>query len=88
MEAEPNLDNNGPTSIIDPRSDLASFAKSELFKYFKFIFLELKENLPLSIFEIFTPRFSRILISLLTSIISGILEIITSLSVKREAHIT
>ena len=52
------------------------------------MFLALKVNLPLSISETLTPKFLRISISLFTSIIFGMLEITTSLSVKSMAQIT
>ena len=51
------------------------------------MFLALKLNLPLSISEILTPKFLRISISLFTSIIFGMLEITTSLSVYSAAQI-
>ena len=88
IDAEPNLERRGPTNIIDPLNDLASFKNSPLLRYSRFIFFALKEYLPFCSSEILTPKFLSISMSLLTSIISGILEIVTSLSDNKVAQIT
>src|SRR5210317_506235 len=88
IEADPNLERRGPTSIIEPLSDLASSKKSPLLRYLRLMSFALKQNLPLSSCSILTPRFLRIYISLFTSIMSGMLEIVTSLSDNKVAQIT
>ena len=88
IEADPNLDRRGPTNIMEPLNDLASSKKFPLFRYSRLIFFALKQYLPFSSSVILTPRFLSISISLFTSIISGILEIVISLSDNKVAQIT
>ena len=85
--AIPNLESSGPTIIIDPLMLFPSVLNFSELKDFKLISSALKLYLFGLIFFTLTPIDERRFISLLTSIISGILLITTSSDVKSVAHI-
>ena len=86
MNPIPKRASKGPTNIIEPLKDEPFFLYFSDFKNFKSIFFAQKEYSPGEILETMTPKSDKISISLFTSKMSGMLEILTSSLVSNTAQ--